>query len=91
MRLQNFNHLVEQNLSHAVSFVVVQEWVEVQFAGYILDFLSRKSGPNMYHQSQVYYKIVGRKKKMIQGIKPKNESEVAEIMKSFRSPMVDYN
>ena len=64
MRLQNFNHLVEQNLSHAVSFVVVQEWVEVQFAGYILDFLSRKSGPNVYHQSQVYYKIVGRKKKI---------------------------
>ena len=28
---------------------------------------------------------------MIQGIRPKNESEVAEIMKSFKSPMVDYN
>ena len=65
MRLQNFDHLVEKNLGHGVSFVVVQEWVEVQFAGYILDFLSGKSGPNVYHQSQVvYYKIVGRKKKI---------------------------
>ena len=25
MRLQNFDHLVEQNLGYAVSFVVVQE------------------------------------------------------------------
>ena len=64
MRLQNFDHLVEENLGYPVSFVVVQEWVEVQFARYILDFLSRKSGPNVYHQSQVYYKIVGRKKKI---------------------------
>ena len=64
MRLQNFDHLVEENLGYPVSFVVVQEWVEVQFARYILDFLSGKSGPNVYHQSQVYYKIVGRKKKI---------------------------
>ena len=65
MRLQNFDHLVEENLGYPVSFVVVQEWVEVQFAGYILDFLSGKSGPNVYHQSQVvYYKIAGRKKKI---------------------------